>query len=99
MLHNQLQESGKTASGGYMMFEELHNARTEWQANSNAMAIVLAAPLLLEYKREAIDYAIDVMLLGISAACIVVPFVVPAVAGVAIACWSLRGTSGEFKRK
>ena len=69
----------------------------EWQAASKQIAAVLAVPLLLEYKPELLDRVITVVLLGLTAACIAVPIAVPAVAGVAVACWTLRGASGGWR--
>lgn len=89
-----LKVTGETVSGGLNSYEELHKGEYKWQANSKAIAAVLASPLWLQYKPEAIDYAVNVTLLGLSVACIVVPVAIPAVAGVAIACIALRATSG-----
>ena len=94
-LQYRLQASGETSSGGSNFFDLLYQRSADWQALIKQMSEVLAFPLLLEYKRELIDHVINAALLGLTAACVVVPIAVPAVAGVAIACWSLRGASGE----
>ncbi len=92
---NCMQEVGETASGGSTSYEKLYIVSHEWQANSKAIAAVLASPMLLEYKADTVDYVISGMLLGLTAASALVPVVIPAVAGVAVACYALRCVPGQ----
>lgn len=95
MLQPVLQLTGETVSGGSTSYETLYRVSKEWQANSKAIAAVLASPMLLEYKAETVDCVISVVLLGLTAASVVIPVVIPAVAGVAIACYTLRCAPGD----
>lgn len=100
---HHVQVHGEAENGASKSFERLFDREKEqnwqvWQANTKAISAVLASPLALEWKKEALDYAINSVLIGLTVATIAIPVLLPAApefAAITAAVLILRSVPGE----